>query len=61
MVRNPHPKAAATADHQYTYLAMSKVISTTIYTQYETQTNCKTRFHSRGMILNGFQKNHISE
>ena len=43
------------------YLAMFKVTSTTIYTKYETQTKCKTRFNSQGMILNGFQKNHFSE
>ena len=36
------------------YLAMFKVTSTTIYTQYKAQTKCKTRFHSQGMILNGF-------
>ena len=35
-------------------LAMFKVISTTIYTKYKAQTKCKTRFHSQGMILNGF-------
>merc|ERR1712214_6516 len=34
------------------YLAMFKVTSTTIYTQYKSQTKCKTRFHSKGMILN---------
>merc|ERR1711928_1066 len=38
------------------YLAMFKVISTTIYTKYKAQTKCKTRFHSQGMILNGFFK-----
>ena len=34
------------------YLAMFKVISTTIYTLYKAQTKCKTRVHSQGMILN---------
>ena len=43
------------------YLAMFKVISSTIYTLYKAQTKCKTRFNSQGMILNGFQKNHFSE
>ena len=38
------------------YLAMFKVTSTTIYTFYKAQTKCKTRFNSKGMILNGFQK-----
>ena len=38
------------------YWAMFKVISTTIYTWYKAQTKCKTRFHSQGMILNGFKK-----
>ena len=36
------------------YLAMSKIISTTIYTWYKAQTKCKTRFQSQGMILNVF-------
>ena len=35
-------------------IKMFKVTSTTIYTQYKAQTKCKTRFHSQGMILNGF-------
>ena len=37
-------------------LAMFKVTSTTIYTSYKSQTECKTRFHSQGMILNGFSQ-----
>ena len=35
-------------------LAMFKVTSTTMYTKYKAQNKCKTRFHSQGMILNGF-------
>merc|ERR1719447_1613043 len=38
------------------YLAMFKVTSTAVYTLYETQTKCKTRFNSQGMIPNGFRK-----
>ena len=32
-----------------------------LVTQYKAQTKCKTRFHSQGMILNGFYKNHFSK
>ena len=42
------------------YLAMFIVTSTTIYIKYKAQNKCKTRFHSQGMILNVFLKNHFS-
>ena len=41
------------------YLAMFKVTSTTIH-NIKPKLSAK-RFHSQGMILNGFQKNHFSE